>query len=268
MVVVVGGGLWQRCDDDLLSTGDLPRFSAGNFSHPHTAGRFKLAREVKHVSIVTATWERLGPETLCVFWKLILCFFLFFFAPPCSVPSRCGAQQPELIQAGIWTRGSGRLRRFHTASSLTSAAFTKSGHLTGETFIQTEGAGSASLHPQSCLRNETAGRRFSGVAQAAEQEFNSVEFLNRSHRGRVFIWCCIGYCHTQQHHLSFGVEANLVKVKRGCSSVWTCRCGPGNFFWEGPGQATTVVQLFPGPDGGAALLAGVKKFLIIGIISS
>lgn len=31
-------------------------------------------------------------------------FFVLFFAPPCSVPSCCGAQQPELIQAGIWTR--------------------------------------------------------------------------------------------------------------------------------------------------------------------
>lgn len=112
-------------------------------------------------------------------WRLVACsessscfissFYLFIsLPPPCSVPPRCGAQQPELIQAGIWTRGSGRLRRFHPARSLTSAAFTKSGHLTGETFIEAEGADAVPLLPQSCLWNGTAGRRFSGVATSSE----------------------------------------------------------------------------------------------------
>lgn len=198
------GGQKHR-GDNLHSARDAPpypRVCAGNFSPSTHAWPAETGQEAKirshrygHMRI-SRSWD-----SLCVL-KAHPVFFLVFLHHLAAFP-RCGAQQPELIQAGIWSRGSGRLRCFCPACSLTSAAFTEPGDPTGETFIRTEGAGSVSLHPQSCLRRGTAGCRFSGVAQAENREFTTherycgVELEDKSLACPLMpvVCCCVGYCH-------------------------------------------------------------------------
>lgn len=70
-------------------------------SYTRTAG--SNCPKAKYHSIITTAWEYLCPEGCCS--ESTSCVF----PPCCSVPSCCWGQQPELIQAGIRTRGTERL---------------------------------------------------------------------------------------------------------------------------------------------------------------